>query len=242
MIFGPKKLTYLGSVERENIEQLRHWRNQPELRKYFREYREISKDMQEKWFVEKVLNDPKQINFEIHDVETKKLIGSCGLYYIHNVNRTGEFGIYIGDENFRRCGYGTDALVALLNYGFNYLGLHRIWCEVYSNNRAISTYRKIGFKDEGVMREVKFLEGEFLDSYILSILENEWRDMYDPNGIRKQEQKKDSNEKPDILKSLPEELLEKIPRLTTEEIEEALREGYNQIKNLIKPTGDKRYL
>ena len=42
MVRGKK--VYLSSLERENLEQLRQWRNLPELRKYFREYREITKE------------------------------------------------------------------------------------------------------------------------------------------------------------------------------------------------------
>lgn len=176
MIFGPSKKIYLTSVEHENIEQLRQWRNDPELRKYFREHREISKEMQEKWFQEKVLGDPNQINFEIHEANSKKLIGHCGLYYIKWVNGTGEFGIYLGES--RRCGYGTDALKALLNYGFYELGLTRIWCEVYENNRAIDTYKKIGFKHEGTLRKHIFKEGKHLDAHMLGLLREEWDKMY----------------------------------------------------------------
>ena len=72
MVNGKK--VYLSSVERENLEQLRQWRNQPELRKYFREYREITKDMQNKWYENRVLNSKEQVDFEIHDKESNKLI------------------------------------------------------------------------------------------------------------------------------------------------------------------------
>ena len=45
MITGNK--VCLTSLNRSSLSQLREWRNQPELRKYFREYREISDTMQE---------------------------------------------------------------------------------------------------------------------------------------------------------------------------------------------------
>ena len=114
MVKGNKII--LTKVERENIEQLRQWRNLPELRKYFREHRELNSDNQTRWFESKVLNDPHQYNFEIrtHD---NTLIGHCGLYYINWVCRTGEFGIYIGDNNYRSGGYGSDALRTLIKYG-----------------------------------------------------------------------------------------------------------------------------
>ena len=64
MIIG-KKIN-LKNVERKNINQLREWRNNPELRRYFREHKLISEDDQVKWYENKVLSDPKQYNFEIH--------------------------------------------------------------------------------------------------------------------------------------------------------------------------------
>ena len=171
MIFG--NLIYLSSLNKESIEQLRAWRNNTELRKYFREYREISKEMQEKWF-ENTIGNRFQVDFEIHDITEKNLIGHCGLYYIHWVNRTAEFTIYIGNVSFRKKGYGSDALKTLLNYGFNELNLNRIYCEVFSNNEAIKVYRKIGFKDEGVLKEHYYCDGKYWDSYILGMLKKEW--------------------------------------------------------------------
>ena len=172
------KKCYLTAVEEESIEQLRNWRNNPDLRRYFREYREISKPMQKNWYESRVLNNPNQVDFEIHDQETGKLIGHCGLYYINWVNRSAEFTVYVGDMNYRGKGIGKDALVTLFNYGFNNLNLHRIWCEVYSNNDAIGVYKHIGFQQEGAMREVYFDEGKYWDSTILSMLKREWTEKY----------------------------------------------------------------
>lgn len=175
MITGKK--TYLVAVNRESIEQLRTWRNNPELRKYFREHREISKEMQERWFTERVLNNPCQVDFEIHDIDTGKLIGHCGLYYIDWINRNAEFTVYIGDMSYRNGGYGSDALRLLFEYGFSTLNLHRIWAEVYSNNGAIDIYRRLGFKDEGVKRQHHFETWQYLDCYMLGLLQNEWKEL-----------------------------------------------------------------
>ena len=171
MLVGHK--TILTNVEKESLEQLRKWRNRPELRKYFREYKEISKTMQHGWF-EKINNDGGQVNFEIRDKKNNKLIGHCGLYYISWVHRHAEFGIYIGDDNFRNGGYGSDALRILIKYGFNDLNLNKIWCEVYSNNTALEVYKYLGFKHEGTSRQHYYNEGKYWDSHILSMLKSEF--------------------------------------------------------------------
>ena len=168
----------LVKVERENIEQLRKWRNDPELRKYFREYRLINKENQIKWFEKVVLNDSTSYNFEIRDKISNKLIGHCGLHYINWIMRTGEFGIYIGDNDYRSGGFGSDALRTLIKYGFEDLNLNRIWCEVYDNNAALEVYKHIGFVYEGKMRENYYNEGKYWDSHILGMLRKEYNEKY----------------------------------------------------------------
>ena len=177
MIRGKK--IYLSSVEESSIEQLRQWRNMPELRQYFREYREISSTKQKKWFLDRVINDPNQVDFEIHDKESEKLIGHCGLYYINWINRAAEFTVYIGDKDYRNGGYGSDTLRILFRYGFDVLNLNKIWCEVYSNNKAIDIYRHLGFKDEGCLRQNYYHDGKYWDSYLLGLLREEWTKQQD---------------------------------------------------------------
>ena len=172
MIKGEK--CFLTAVDPDSIETLRNWRNNPKLRRYFREFREISKPMQDSWYKNRVLNNPNQFDFEIHDKESGALIGHCGLYYVNWVNRAAEFTIYVGDFNFRGMGIGSDALRTLIKYGFNDLNLNRIWCEVYSNNEAIHIYEKIGFIKEGVMRDQYYNEGRYWDSTVLSMLKSDW--------------------------------------------------------------------
>ena len=172
MITGKK--CYLTGVQPESIEQLRQWRNNPQLRKYFRTSKEITKPMQAEWYRSAWQPSVEQIDFEIHELETGRLIGHCGFYYMDTIVRKAEFSIYIGDMSFRGKGIGSDALRTLLKYGYEELNLNKVWCEVFSNNAAIDVYRRIGFVDEGVLRQNAFKNGEYLDGLVLSLLREEW--------------------------------------------------------------------
>lgn len=167
----------LGPIQEDSLEQLRVWRNDPELRKYFREHKEISPSMQKKWF-DKISEDANQFNFEIRSMQDNLLIGHCGIYAVNWVARTGEFGIYIGNGDFRNKGYGADALQTLIKYGFEDLNLNKIWCEVFSNNTSIKTYQRVGFTHEGTMRQHYFNEGKYWDSHILSMLKDEYTSIH----------------------------------------------------------------
>ena len=69
---------YLEAIEEKDLEQLRYWRNLPEYRKYFREYREISQAMQERWFRDVVNGSDTTIMFAIRMLDNNELMGYLG--------------------------------------------------------------------------------------------------------------------------------------------------------------------
>jgi RimJ/RimL family protein N-acetyltransferase len=65
----------------------------------------------------------------------------------------------------------------LLDFGFNYINLHRIQLRVYDFNvRAIKTYQKIGFTEVGKFREASYIDGKYIDVIFMDILQKEWQE------------------------------------------------------------------
>ncbi|SHI68162.1 Acetyltransferase (GNAT) domain-containing protein [Lutispora thermophila DSM 19022] len=63
----------------------------------------------------------------------------------------------------------------LLDYGFLELNLHRIYLRVFSfNSRAIKLYEKLGFKQEGISREVIYRHGGWHDIIHMAVLQREY--------------------------------------------------------------------
>lgn len=82
-------------------------------------------------------------------------------------------------EPHRSKGYGSEAIKWALRWGFMHAGLHRIEIAAYDfNDRAIALYRRLGFVDESVKREIYWVNGKFRDMTELSMLEHEWRKLY----------------------------------------------------------------
>ena len=132
----------------------------------------------EKAWIQKSL-ESCDLQFAIVNKETNELIGNCGYPKISRQDRTAEVGIFIGAEENRSKGYGTEALKLLLDYGFNYLNLHSIMlCVMSFNERAIACYKKVGFKEAGRLRENYFLNGKYYDVVYMDILENEFEGEY----------------------------------------------------------------
>lgn len=75
-------------------------------------------------------------------------------------------------------GLGTDALRTLARHLLDDLGHHRLVIDPHVGNaRAIAAYRKVGFKDVGVMRQYeRGNDGVWRDSLLMDLLAGELRD------------------------------------------------------------------
>lgn len=111
--------------------------------------------------------------FAIADRETDALRGAVGLMLAMPHLRA-ELGYWIGLPFWNR-GYCTEAVRAVLAFGFDTLGLHRIEARHLMRNPSSGrVMQKVGMTCEGVNRGA-FLKGEtFEDAAIYAILRDEW--------------------------------------------------------------------
>lgn len=117
-------------------------------------------------YIERTLNDPNRYTRAI--VEDGRCIGEVVLT-INEHNRSA--GLRIGLWDGFGKGYGTAALRHVLDHAFIVRKLHRVDLEVYEfNERAIHVYKKLGFREEGRLRDALLWEGEFYDAIVMSIL------------------------------------------------------------------------
>ena len=170
-------LVYLTAIEKDDLKQLKYWRNIEDLKKYFREYRDINDNMQDKWFQNIASNDSSTSMFSIKRISDNELLGACGLCYINWINRYADLSLYIGyneiyiDEE----GYAKESCELLLDYGFNQLGLNKIWTEIYEfDYKKKFLYESIGFEVDGKLRQNYFYDGRWWNSFIVSILKDDF--------------------------------------------------------------------
>lgn len=181
MLKGDKVI--LDAIEPEDLEWMRYHRNNPELRKYFREWRDISLDRQFKWYEKDGSNENhSHVYFKIMEYHDKKpgerwdrdkIVGVCGLTNIHWTARRAELSVYISPAIMGK-GIAKEALTLMYDYAFNEVNLHNIMAEVYDNNKALGFYKHLGMKEDGVVRHTYFSEGKYGNSIMLSLLEEEW--------------------------------------------------------------------
>lgn len=176
MISG--ELVTLKAIEHKDLNQLAKWRNLPNFRKNFREYRDINEDMQNKWFENVVVNDKNTIMFSIFENDSNSLIGCCGLCYINWIHRYADLSLYIGKDEcyIDTQGYAKEACKLLFNYGFNELNLNKIWTEIYEfDTKKKNLYDRLGFSQDGLLRDNYFYNGKWWNSRILSLLAKDFK-------------------------------------------------------------------
>lgn len=126
------------------------------------------------WFEsQKDLKD--QYNFAIETLDEGVYIGGCGINMIDWKNSVAVVGIFIGHKDYRSKGYGTDAMKVLISFIFDQMNINKVQLDVYSfNERAIKSYKKSGFVEEGRIRQRIFRNGQYHDELVMGILREEY--------------------------------------------------------------------
>lgn len=171
------KHTYIKAVEEGDLTYLLDWRNNQNFRSNFREHRELNNYQQNQWF-EKISNTSNDYMFSIFEKDSNTLIGACGLLYINWIIRSADFSFYIGKDNLYMDEIlAPDAVNILLDYGFNFLNLNKVWMELYSfDKQKIDFFKnKYNFKIDATLRENCYEKGEYHDSLIISLLKREYK-------------------------------------------------------------------
>lgn len=167
-----------GSSE-EEIDKFTEWLNDFQVTDYTGRTSIITTYGAEKEYLENKEKSTNSRAFNIISLDNDKLIGTISLEKINWISRSALLGVFIGDEEYRNNGYGTEAINLILEFGFRYLNLHSIKLDLLSvNERAHKCYLKCGFKDTGASREDIFLNGKYYDTLHMDILDNEFKGDY----------------------------------------------------------------
>lgn len=115
------------------------------------------------------------INWGITLQDSDTIIGIIGHYRIQPENHRSEIG-YMLQPQFHGKGYATEAIKAVLQYGFNVMNLHSIEAVIDPENiLSEKVLVKCGFVKEAHLKENDYFEGKFWDSVIYSLLKKNYK-------------------------------------------------------------------
>jgi len=105
--------------------------------------------------------------------ETDELIGTCGFVLWERRQYYAEIGYDLASKYWRQ-GFMSEAAQAMVKFGFAHMDLHRIEAMVMPENIAsLQLLRKLGFREEGLLRERGFWKGTFHDLILFSLLKQD---------------------------------------------------------------------
>ena len=108
--------------------------------------------------------------FSIVERSGGQLAGEAILLEMDQHNRSAHAGLALRPA-FRGRGLAEDTLRVLVDYALSIRGLHRVQLEVVAGNQPmLAAARRVGFEQDGVLRESVWINGAFADQVVLSRL------------------------------------------------------------------------
>ena len=107
--------------------------------------------------------------------EDGRLIGNCGIRRKLESDWEADIGYELSPRHWG-CGYATEAARAVVDFGFNELGLRRIssWC-IADNVASARVLERLGFRQEGRLRRNEYFKGRWWDTLLYALLAEEWQ-------------------------------------------------------------------
>ena len=126
--------------------------------------------------LEKVIADDRALVWVIRKKERGAFVGEIGMNLSSKKYRKGEIYYNLHPDCWGE-GLATEAVKAIINFGFTELGLHRIEAGVATENiRSIALLERIGLAREGLCRKILPLQSGWKDNYMYAILAEDLRE------------------------------------------------------------------
>ncbi|MEU5026775.1 GNAT family N-acetyltransferase [Streptomyces milbemycinicus] len=174
MVLG--ELVRLRPMEPEDAEALWRWNHDPEVMRWMSDGYAQPLSHVRKRLEERPRNAYGEVLYGVEVLADTKLIGLVRLRDAEPETGRAELDIYIGEKEYWGRGYATDAMRTMCRYGFDKMRLHKITLTVVTENLAAHrVYQKIGFVDEGRLRQEFRRDGRWYDMFTMGLLEGELR-------------------------------------------------------------------
>lgn len=163
----------LRPITEADTDWIVRWRNTPSVVRNFIFREPFTPEMHRNWLATKVATG-RVVQYMIEVKATGRPVGSVYFRDIDPVNHSAEYGIFIGEEDARGQGFGSETARLFTEFGFARLGLHRISLRLLEENLpARCSYEKAGFVQEGIFHDMVMLDGQYRDVVFMAKLAGE---------------------------------------------------------------------
>lgn len=163
----------LRAPEPEDLELLYKWENNTSYWTLSNTITPFSKFTLKRYIENshKTVFETGQARFMIDLAPEKKTIGTIDIFDFDAFHGRAGVGILIAEEENRRKGYASMALKCLIDYCFNTLHLHQLYCNILEDNcGSMDLFGKMGFKLIGIKKEWVKTSSGYLDEHMFQLL------------------------------------------------------------------------
>lgn len=115
------------------------------------------------------------VNFQLIDKQTNAIMGACGYHTWYTEHHRAEIGYALNNDIHKGKGIMSEALKAVIDYGFREMNLNRIEALIGPKNEAsLRLVQKLNFTKEGHLRKHYFKNNNMEDSLVFSLLRDEY--------------------------------------------------------------------
>lgn len=165
----------LRALEPEDINLLYQWENNTSIWHLSNTITPFSRHLLEEYILNshQDIYTVKQLRLMIVLNKSKEAIGCIDLFDFDPTNMRAGMAILISEEQ-RNKKYGTEVLSLMIDYCFNTLHLHQLYCNILSNNDAsLALFKKVKFAVIGIKKEWVRIQNNWVDEYMLQRINNE---------------------------------------------------------------------
>lgn len=159
----------LRALETSDIDVLFLWENNPKNWKVSHTVAPFSRQVLAAYIdaVNDIYSD-KQLRLVIESKEAQEAVGAVDLFDCDFKNRRTGIGILIADAENRGKGLGRRVLSLMMDYCFDTLGFHQVYCNILADNeKSLNLFEKFGFERAGLKKDWVLYNGDFFDEWTL---------------------------------------------------------------------------
>jgi RimJ/RimL family protein N-acetyltransferase len=118
------------------------------------------------------------VHLVVEAVGTGEMVGAVGSYQTDLRAGWFEYGVTIGADH-RRKGYGAEAAVLLHRFMFAERRFHKCEARIFAHNEAsLALHRRLGFVEEGRLRDHVFFAGRYHDVVMMGMLADDFAQLH----------------------------------------------------------------
>ena len=161
----------IADFPEEQLESIVRWRNDGDVNKHMRPGYRSLESVRAGWQG----HSSSEANTLLAILADGDLIGYCTIEHLDRDNKRCELGVVIGEKRYWRQGIGSTVIRMLCERAFLELQMHRVEAVIHEDNTAsIRCFSRVGFREEGRLRQAKYANGEYRDVLLYGLLRSEF--------------------------------------------------------------------